>query len=153
MTAPRRRKLNIYLLLIGFLLLGSVANGADWPTYRHDNARTGATAESLAAPLSLRWVYTPSHRPCPAWSAPAKRLREGFELRHRVIFDDAFQVAVAGNIVYFGSSADNKLYALSAATGQQRWSFFTGGPIRLAPTVSEGRVFVGSDDGCLYALH
>jgi len=69
-----------------------------------------------------------------------------------VIFDDAFQVAVAGDTVYFGSSVDNKVYALDAATGGQRWSFFTDGPIRLAPTVCENRVFVGSDDGFVYCL-
>ena len=70
---------------------GGVA--ADWPSYRHDNARTGCTSESLAAPLVLRWVYTPVYPPRPAWLGPAKRPREGFKLRHRVIFDDAFQVA------------------------------------------------------------
>ncbi|MGD8501810.1 MAG: PQQ-binding-like beta-propeller repeat protein, partial [Phycisphaerales bacterium] len=53
---------------------------------------------------------------------------------------------------YFGSSADNKVYALDAATGEERWCFFTGGPVRLAPTVSENQVFVGSDDGFVYCL-
>jgi len=153
MITLKCHKLNICFLPVVFVLLGSLANAADWPTYRHDNARTGATSESLAAPLSLHWVYRPSYPPRPAWPAPAERPREGFQLRHRVIFDDAFQVAATGNLVYFGSSADNKLYALSAATGEERWSFFTGGPIRLAPTVAKDRVFAGSDDGFVYCLN
>ncbi|MFQ5809797.1 MAG: PQQ-binding-like beta-propeller repeat protein, partial [Armatimonadota bacterium] len=67
-------------------------------------------------------------------------------------FDYAYQVAAAGGAVYFGSSADNKVYALDLATGQERWSFMTGAPIRFAPHVADGRVLVASDDGCLYCL-
>ncbi|MHC4627745.1 MAG: PQQ-binding-like beta-propeller repeat protein, partial [Planctomycetota bacterium] len=134
------------------ILLGSAALAADWPTYRHDNARTGSTSEPLAVPLAPDWVYVPIHPPRPAWLRPAVRPREGWEQRHRVIFDDAFQVVAAGELVYFGSSADNKVCALDAATGMERWSFFTGGPIRLAPTVSGNRVLVGSDDGFVYCL-
>ncbi|MEA3227108.1 MAG: PQQ-binding-like beta-propeller repeat protein, partial [Planctomycetota bacterium] len=151
MIATKSRQLAIFVL-VALFLVGSVASAANWPTYRRDIARTGATSESLAAPLALDWVYVPVYPPRPAWPRPAVRPREGFELRHRVIFDDAFQVAAVGDLVYFGSSADNKVYALDAATGKERWSFFTGGPIRLAPAVSGNRVFVGSDDGFVYCL-
>ena len=41
------------------------------------------------------------------------------------------------------------MYCLDAATGKVRWRFFTEGPVRLAPTVSDGKVYVGSDDGRL----
>ncbi|HEC03162.1 MAG TPA: hypothetical protein ENI81_06450, partial [Phycisphaerales bacterium] len=143
---------SVVCVLVGVVLFGSAAFAADWPTYRHDIARTGATSESLPAPLALDWVYVPTHPPRPAWPRPAIRPREGWEQRHRVIFDDAFQVAAVGDTVYFGSSADNKVYALDAATGKQRWAFFTGGPVRLAPTVSGNRVLVGSDDGFVYCL-
>ncbi len=148
----RLKSFNLCIFICLFLI-GVSVSAADWPTYRYDNARTGCTPESLTTPLKLQWIYTPAHRPRPAWPAPAKRPREGFELRHRVIFDDAFQVAVAGQTLYFGSSSDNKVYALDTATGQERWSFFTGGPVRLAPVVSKGKVFVGSDDGFAYCLN
>ncbi|MCL5281894.1 MAG: PQQ-binding-like beta-propeller repeat protein, partial [Planctomycetes bacterium] len=121
-------------------------------TYRHDLARTGCTDESLGASLTLQWVYTSTHAPRPAWSGPGTRPREGFLLHNRVDFDDAFQVVVVGDRLYFGSSADDKVYALSASTGEELWSFFTGGPIRLAPTLWNGRLFVGSDDGFVYCL-
>ena len=145
------KSFHLSILICLFVIAASVS-AADWPTYRYDNARTGCTSESLSAPLKLQWIYTPAHRPRPAWPAPAKRPREGFLLRHRVIFDDAFQVAVAGKMVYFGSSSDNKVYALDTATGQERWSFFTGGPVRLAPVVWKDRVLAGSDDGFVYCL-
>ena len=67
-------------------------------------------------------------------------------------FDWAYSVVVADGACYFGSSADHKVYAVDAATGRQKWSFFTGGPVRLAPVVWEDRVFAASDDGYLYCL-
>jgi outer membrane protein assembly factor BamB len=143
--------LKVHILLSVFLLC-LVAEAGDWPTYRHDNARTGCTSAKLKLPLDLRWVHVPVHPPQPAWPAPAERPREGFFLRHRVSFDGAFQVAAAGNRIYFGSSADDKVYALDAATGEQIWSFCTGGPVRLAPTIWKDRLFVGSDDGFVYCL-
>ena len=148
-TKPRQLAVSVF---VGLIILGSAASADDWPTYRHDIARTGATSESLAAPLAPDWVYVPAYPPRPAWPRPAVRPREGWEQRHRVIFDDAFQVVAAGETVYFGSSADNKVYALNATTGKERWSFFTGGPVRLAPTISGNRVLVGSDDGLVYCL-
>ena len=78
---------------------------------------------------------------------------DSFRELPKVKFDDAFHVAVAGDAVYFGSSVDNKIYSLEAATGKLRWVFFTGGPVRLAPTVHGGRVYVGSDDGYVYCLN
>ena len=126
------------------LVVGSpwCAAAKDWPTYRGDAARSGWTDESLPAGLALRWSYHPRHPPQPAWP------RE-----ERVQFDRAFHVAVAGGLVFFGSSADGKVYALDAAGGTERWSFFTDGPVRLAPTVHRDRVFVASDDGWLYCLN
>jgi len=67
-------------------------------------------------------------------------------------FDDAFYTVAVGETVFFGSSVDHQLYALDAATGRVRWRFFTGAPIRLAPSVADGRVYVGSDDGKVYCL-
>jgi len=69
-----------------------------------------------------------------------------------VVFDRAFHVTACGQSVYFGSSADDHVYCLDASTGDVRWSFCTEGPVRLAPTISDERVYVGSDDGCVYCL-
>jgi len=38
------------------------------------------------------------------------------------------------------------------ACGLTKWEFYTGGPVRLAPTVWKDRVYVGSDDGFVYCL-
>lgn len=149
MSKHQTTALNCMLIL---LCIGASALASDWPTYRHDIARTGCTSESLKTPLALQWEYVSAHEPRTAWSSVATRPREGVLMRDRVDFDDAFQVVASGGRLYFGSSIDDRVYALSGDTGAELWSFCTGGPIRLAPMVSDGRVFVGSDDGLAYCL-
>jgi len=132
----------------------AVLLGADWPTFQGDYRRSGTSVESVTVPLVEMWRYRARHAPAPAWPEPA---REDVTNRYRnlraiVAYDRAYQVVVAGETVYFGSSADDKVYALDAATGKELWSFFTGGPVRLAPTLAEGRVYAGSDDGTVYCL-
>jgi outer membrane protein assembly factor BamB len=133
--------------LIALLLTTAVGTAwaADWPTERHDFARSGRTDAKLPATLSRRWTYVAAHTPRPAWPEPGREL-------NRLDFDYAYHVVVADGAAYFGSSADHKVTCLDLATGKERWSVFTGGPVRFAPTVSDGRVYVGSDDGCVYCL-
>lgn len=133
----------------------AVCWAGDWPTYRNDNARSGVTAETIKAPLAPCWVYQPRHAPQPAWAEPNPRPVGGWyglTEQRRVHFDDAFHVAVSGGKVYFGSSADGSVQALDARTGQPCWSVLAGGPVRLAPTVWQDKVYFGSDDGFVYCL-
>jgi len=138
----------------GFLLLVAVApmlpapgsaRAADWPTYRHDNARSGVTEERLELPLRERWVFESPARPARGWSDYRRNAA-------KILYDDAFHVVSAGNSAFFCSSAENKVYCLDAETGRVRWAFYTGAPPRLAPTVWDGRILAGSDDGRAYCL-
>ena len=122
-----------------------LAQAEDWPTYLHDAARGGATSERLAVPLAANWAFVPRHAPQPAWPDPGKEPM-------KICFDQVFHVAAAKGALYFGSSADGKVYCLDAVTGETRWEVFTDGPVRLAPAVWDGRVYVGSDDGHAYCL-
>lgn len=136
----------IYVSLIySILIIFSTANAADWVTYRGDSARGGITTEQLETSLSLRWKFVPTHAPRPAWMKPAEELQ-------RMHFDSAYHVSVVNNTVYFGSSVDNKVYAVDAKTGDIKWAFFTEGPVRFAPAVWKDRVYFGSDDGHVYCL-
>ena len=135
------------------VLIGLTAVRAeDWPTYRHDAARSGVTSQKLQMPMKTTWSFRSASAPAPAWGDPKPEPVEGFLEGRRIHFDDVFQVAAGGGAVYFGSSADNKVYCLDAATGQIRWTKITGGPIRLAPALSDARLYVGSDDGYAYCL-
>ncbi|MDT8302135.1 MAG: PQQ-binding-like beta-propeller repeat protein, partial [Sedimentisphaerales bacterium] len=139
---------------IVILLTANVSLGDDWPTYNHDNARSGITSEQLPQALSECWRFQCNHAPEPAWPPPAAQdfWHNHNQLRATVIYDRAFHTVAVRDAVYFASSADFSVYALEAKTGKVRWVFFTGGPVRLAPVVAGSKLYVGSDDGCVYCL-
>lgn len=66
--------------------------------------------------------------------------------------------AVVNGVVYITSgTGDGNLYAVDAATGDERWRFqinLIDHPLAASssPTVEDGVVYVGSNDGFLYAL-
>ena len=99
---------------------------ADWATYRHDNARSGASPVSVSAEARRSWQYTPKAETDPA--API----------------------AAGGLV-FVSGSDGAVRALDAATGSVRWTAYTGGPLKYPPAVWQGRLYAGSCDGWVYA--
>ena len=145
----RGRAFALRVLAPAIAVAWGFAHGADWPTYRHDIARSGVTTEELSRQLAESWVFQLRHAPQPAWGAPNPRPVGGWYGLHeyrRVHFDDAYHVVVAGNAAFFGSSADGKVYCIDLDTGKERWSAFTDGPIRLAPTVSKGWVYVADGE-------
>jgi outer membrane protein assembly factor BamB len=146
--------ISLLVLFLAILIKPGITKAEDWPTFMHDNQRSGVTSEQLQPPLSESWVFKSLHPPQPAWPLPAKQdfWHRHYNLRATVTYDRAFHVVGAGDMVFFGSSADDKVYALDARTGQQRWVFFTQAPVRLAPSVSGNKVYAGSDDGYVYCL-
>lgn len=137
------------------VLLASTAIASDWPTAGGDIRRSNVSDEILDLPLAECWRHQPVHAPKPAWpEAPAKQdvYRKVYGLSPTVTFDRAFQPVVAGRRLYYGSSADDAVRCLDAATGEFLWGYGAEGPIRLAPTIHEGKVYFGSDDGCVYCL-
>jgi hypothetical protein len=110
------------------LLLAVTARAADWPTYRHDNARSGATVESLALPLTQVWAHRSAGTPKSAWAGEEGRTIEGKRLADRTRFDDALQAAIVGDRVFYGSSVDHTIYCRKLASGELVWRHVTGGP-------------------------
>lgn len=144
------------LTVMAFVVLcSSLVFAEDWPMRLRDIRRGGITSEQIKLPLSKVWQHTTLRPPKPAWvEAPAKddHQQKFSYLKPRQNFDHCFDVAVVDDFLYFGSSNTGAVYCLNTATGQKVWTFFTGGPVRLAPAVAGEKVYVGSDDGYAYCL-
>jgi outer membrane protein assembly factor BamB len=126
--------------VLTILLYAVEAPAADWPMWRCDAARRGATGEALADELHLQWTL-PLTPVLPAWPNEP-----------RLWFDASYEPVVAGDTLVVGSPIDGSVRACDVATGQERWRFYTEGPVRFAPVLTADRVFAGSDDGYLYCL-
>ena len=123
-----------------------------WKTYRHDNRRSGVTSASLDFPLNSRWVHRSPLPPQMAWTGPAKwdAYSGNSGLQSMRNFDPCFYVTSDGESVFFGSSADDAIHSLDLKTGKEKWVHFTGAAVRLPPTIANGKLYFGSDDGFAY---
>ncbi len=144
-----------FALAFGLTLAVSNCAQCDWPTYRHDPHRSGATTEQLdERRLELAWQWRSTAPPEPAWHGPAKwdayaGMRGLHSMRN---YDRVFHAVADERLVYFGSSSDDALHCLDLKTGRQVWTYVTGAPVRIARTIWNGRVLFGSDDGFAYCL-
>ncbi len=150
MTRKISRRPSLFSLGLILVLLGACGpgdrTGSGWMTFRHDRTHSGYSEETLPIPLTLEWSYQSSRSPRPAWPEPGEEMA-------RMQMDNAFHTSAAYGLVFFGSSLDHRISALDAATGKEKWHFFTDGPVRYAPTIADGRVYAGSDDGYVYCLN
>ena len=105
------------------------ASAADWPTFRANNRATAVSRAVVSDTAELLWKTKPSTVPNVRPTAP---------------------VAVADLVLLAGS--DGVVRAVDAETGNQKWKAYTGGEIRIPPTVYEGRALVGCGDGWVYAF-
>ncbi len=152
----------IRLLMIAFVVVCAFSSAVaeDWPTYMHDNARSGVTAESLLLDeLDEGWVYVSPAPPQIAWDggAPWDSFRSSnrasaFELTPQRDFDFVFFVTVVGQSFYFGSSVTDSIHCLDTRTGRQKWFFTTNGPVRYPPAYDDEKLYFGSDDGYVYCI-
>ncbi len=136
------------------LLLAGLVAADDWPTFRHDNRRSAATAEVLPLPLQQLWTYRSPVPPQTAWSGPAPwdSYARKVPLAPMRLFDQALFVTAVDDKVLFGSSVDDAVRCLDAGTGEELWYFLTEGPVRLPPTQHDGNLYFGSDDGYAYCI-
>ncbi|MBN2450172.1 MAG: PQQ-binding-like beta-propeller repeat protein [Lentisphaeria bacterium] len=105
---------------------GSAAGPEDWPTYRHDAARSGRSPTKVDTELLLGWQTPLGGR----LSSPV----------------------VADNRVFLGSMDGHRLHALDAATGEIVWQASLDAGVDSPPTVHGGLVLCGCRDGSVQAL-
>ena len=138
-----RRALVCLLTLFAPLQLPQqlIADDTNWPMWRHDVGRSGATSEPLPTNLQLSWTR---RLPPPQTAWPVSQ----FKLR----FDGGYELVCSDNMLLFGSTLDGSISAVHADSGELQWKFYTDGPVRFAPVIVGQRVYVVSDDGRLYCL-
>ncbi len=141
-------RLSITVLFAGVLCLASVADAGDWPAFGGGPTRNHTTAESPEPPLRQLWVHRAPHAPRPA--RYGTHVRPGY--LPPVSYDFAYACVVADGRLYYASSTEEALICLDAASGAERWRFYANGAVRLAPTVGDGHVYFGADDGMVYCL-
>ena len=98
----------------------------DWPSYRSDNARSDTTQSSLPDTLQEAWTVDVAGSELP--TAPV----------------------TAGGLVFIADR--NGVVQAFGNNGQSAWRNYTSGPVYYPPTVADGRLYVGSADGRVYAF-
>lgn len=148
MPLERRLKLGLCLCLF---MLAAPAFAADWPAFEKDNARGAVTDDSVGATLKAAWVHRAGFPPSPGFT-DIVNVGSQPGVTHGITFDFVFHPVIAGGRVYYGSSTEDCVVCLDAATGERLWTFYAEGPVRLAPTLNAGRLYLGADDGRVYCL-
>jgi outer membrane protein assembly factor BamB len=110
---------------------GSVAKAKfdsvnDWPTFRHDSARSGTTRARVPSNVTTNWKVTLNG----ALTAPV----------------------AAGDKVFVARPDAHTVYALDMTTSEESWRFTANGRIDSPPTIYKGLVLFGSKDGYAYCL-
>jgi outer membrane protein assembly factor BamB/SAM-dependent methyltransferase len=98
----------------------------DWPTFRHDAARSGSTPAAVPSSVAVGW---------------------------KAKLGGALTAPVAADGKLFVAKPDaHTLYALNIGTGSVVWRFIADGRIDSPPTIYRGMVLFGSKGGRAYCL-
>ncbi|MEW6355085.1 MAG: PQQ-binding-like beta-propeller repeat protein [Planctomycetota bacterium] len=103
-----------------------IQNEKDWPTYRRDAARSGATSSTVPDILT------------PLWSVPiGQRLSAP---------------TVAEGKVFVADIDAHTVHAVDAQTGKEVWQYTAGARVDSPPTIHKGMAIFGCRDGWVYCL-
>ena len=121
-AGPRLEKGPAY----GAALTDAGKGDREWPTLRHDAARSGASKSTVPTKLTAAWT-TPVGK---TLTAPT----------------------VAEGKVFLADKDTHAVHALDAETGKAAWTYVAGARVDSPPTIHRGRVLFGCRDGFVYCL-
>jgi outer membrane protein assembly factor BamB len=104
----------------------AIENPDNWPTYRHDAGRSGATESSIGSNLEVAWRADIGTKPS--------------------------GLVVAGGRVLVAGVDAHSVRALDAGDGKSLWEYTAGARVDSPPTVYNGLALFGSADGRVYCL-
>jgi len=106
--------------------VSSRQHSPDWPTYRHDSLRSGATEAEVDADLQIAWQSDIGTRPS--------------------------GLVVAGGRVLVADVESHTVHALSVTDGKKAWEYTAGARVDSPPTFHNGLAIFGSADGRVRCL-
>jgi outer membrane protein assembly factor BamB len=98
----------------------------EWPTYRADNDRSGYIPGDVGKNVKQAWETKLGGRLSPP--------------------------VIANGRVFVSQIDQHQVHALDAASGAKQWSFTAGARVDSPPTIVDGRVVFGCNDGWIYCL-
>lgn len=98
----------------------------DWPTYRHDNERSGYTDQRFSGELNKDWKAD--------------------------IGGKLSALTIADGLVYVSEIEKHIVHALDEKTGKTAWTYMAGGRVDSPPTIDGNRAIFGCADGNVYCL-
>jgi outer membrane protein assembly factor BamB len=101
-------------------------SSSEWPTFRHDNKRSGYARTDVPPNLEQSWK--------------------------RDFGKKISQPTVAAGKLFLSAVDEHTVYALDAASGREIWHFVAGGRVNSSPTIYKGLAIFGCADGWVYAL-
>jgi outer membrane protein assembly factor BamB len=110
----------------GRLASGARAGEGDWPAYRRDARRSGASGTDVPDGLAKRWSAAVGGRVTPP--------------------------VLAGGRVLVAAIDAHTVHALDAGSGKRVWSYTAGGRVDSPPSVHGSAVLFGAADGRVYCL-
>ncbi len=102
------------------------ASQEDWPSFRHDAARTNRASTTIASDLKSVWQQNLGGKLSP--------------------------LTVADGKVFVSVVDRQQVVALDTEKGTEVWRFHAGGRVVLPPTFFKGRCLFGANDGWVYCL-
>jgi hypothetical protein len=122
----------------------AAAGAGEWPCYRHDPWRSGATAAALPNAVQTLWTASLGTWPDGVLTAD---WRENPFVRGPITAPVA-----AGGQVFVARPDAHQVVALNLSDGQVRWRFTADGRIDTPPTIHGGLCLFGTKSGSVYAL-
>jgi outer membrane protein assembly factor BamB len=104
----------------------AIKNPHDWPTYRHDAQRSGASESAVSTDLKIAWRTNIDTKPS--------------------------GLVIANDKVFVAGVDTHTVYALNAENGNNVWSYTADSRIDSPPTLHHGLAIFGSADGRVYCL-
>ena len=138
----------VFLFVFGISILYFIADmelaiGEDWPMWRGDSMRSASSKESLGKTLRLEYTILGSARK-PTWDDPLNA--------DVMSYDRILEPIILGDRLFVGYNDSDKVVCYDLKSGETIWSTFADGPVRLPLCASNGAIYFGSDDSCLYSV-